>query len=528
MCRLKELESVIWAILSKEFHQHRFILVILPILMTLSWGLYTGRGELTQSGGSQFYNLTWFLFLLFPLFALVVANALIADEYRQRTQIFLEGLPAPRWVFLVVKYFTGLLIITLSALVLLIVLFWLEWSRESLTSRFTYLLTLKTLLWAWFLWSGFFTFAFLGRYRIALGMIAFLIFMFLENELELGISRFGPFDLIGSKFAYERIEIPTDAIGYTLALICIFTATGFSFGLARDATLANMLSEKMSFREKISIAVIFFGCIATIGSVAEQRKSTEQLNLPGSIELEYKRGIAHAAPSDIRPSAEVFTALEAHLQSSCNVLDEMAEYLRIERLPKLFIVHRPDYGSGKFEVGQIDTRQGVLIRFNAIETNPKDQQWIQMLVRSVLLAHQHNRLDSDSRDWIVTGFSVWWPARNDTDWIDHEVATRQVNEEATEGERKTEVVLKDLLAWKAYKKKTGDVNALHQAGMLIRTLRRKSEPESIRDFFSEVLGYHPPYDFRAAIHDYWYSVESVLKRRLNLTLKDLVTQEANP
>ena len=141
---------MIRAILSKEFHQHKFILVILPFLMTLSWRLYMGRGQLTELGGSQFYNLTWFLLLLFPLFALVVANALISDEYRQRTQVFLEGLPVPRWVFLLVKYFVGLWISTLTAMVLLGTLFWLEWSRESLTTRFASLLCLRTFLWAWF------------------------------------------------------------------------------------------------------------------------------------------------------------------------------------------------------------------------------------------------------------------------------------------------------------------------------------------------------------------------------------------
>jgi hypothetical protein len=515
---------VIRAILSKEFHQHKFILVILPFLMTLSWRLYMGRGQLTELGGSQFYNLTWFLLLLFPLFALVVANALIADEYRQRTQVFLEGLPVPRWVFLLVKYFVGLWISTLTAMVLLGTLFWLEWSRESLTTRFASLLCLRTFLWAWFVWSGFFAFAFLGRYRIAIGVITFLILVFLESELGFGITQFGPFELIGSKFPYDRTEYPTVAVGYTLGLICIFSATGFSFGLARDTTLANMLSEKMSFREKISIAVVFFGCMVTIGSMADQRKSTEQLDLPGSIDLEYKRGIAHAAPSDKHPSQEVFTALEEHLQSSCAVLDEMAEYLRIESLPKLFLIHRPDYGSDKFEVGKIDTRQGVLIRLNAIETHPEDPQWVRVLVRSVLIAHQHERLDSDRREWIVTGFSSWWPARKDSALIDQEIATYQT----TQAEEKPKPVVSDLLAWRAYKKKTGDEHARYQAVLLIRTLRQKSDPEAMRNFFSEVLGYCPPYDFRASIHDHWYSVESVLKKRLNLTLADLITEEANP
>lgn len=149
---------MIRGILSKEFYQHRFLLLLLPFLIPCGWFLYGGMRELTLSGGSQFYNLSWFLWLFFPLFSLILANAIVADEFRQRTQVFLEGLPVPRFVFLLVKYMLGFLVSSFTAILLLGVTMLLNWFSEGISPRFAVLLVTKTWLWAWFCWSAFFAF----------------------------------------------------------------------------------------------------------------------------------------------------------------------------------------------------------------------------------------------------------------------------------------------------------------------------------------------------------------------------------
>jgi len=509
---------VIRGILNKEFYQHRLLLLLLPFLIPCGWLLYGGMREFTLSGGSQFYNLSWFLWLFFPLFTLILANAIVADEFRQRTQVFLEGLPVPRLVFLLVKYSLGLLVTLFTAILLLGVTMLLNWFNEGMSARFAGLLLIKTSLWAWFCWSALFAFAFLGRYRFATGFILIFTLMILENQLDIKVSRFGPFALIGEQFAYERFEIPIVPIAYTLGLIAVFTGIGFAFGLFRDANMASMLAEKMSFREKLAVTAMIIGVLFVIVSVVERRKSTEPLYLPGSIDVAYARGTVSVAAAVAAPKDEELDALQRHAKSTSELLNELGEYLGIAGLPKLFLVHRPDFGPGRFELGDLDTRQGVLVRLNAIKTAPDDERWLRMLVRSVLMAHQHNRLDSDTRDWVNTGFAVWWIARKDTVEIHKQIDSEEPNEDRVD----RELHESDLRRWRAYKKEVGESRAEEAAGRLLITLSEKAAPDSLRAFLVQVLGYQAPYDVRATIHDSWYSVRSVLRSKTKLELSDLI------
>jgi hypothetical protein len=509
---------VIRGILSKEFYQHRLLLQLLPFLIICGWALYAGMRELALAGGSQFYNLSWFFWLFFPLFALILANAIVADEFRQRTQVFLEGLPVPRFVFLSVKYAVGMFATCFTAALLLGVTSVLNWSSEGISSRFAFLLVIKTLLWAWFCWSALFAFAFLGRYRFATGFVLILTLLFLENQLEIKVSRFGPFSLIGEQFAYERDVIPTAAITTTLAFIFVLTAIGFAFGMFRDATMANILAEKMSFREKLVITAMIFCMFFIIGSVVDRQKSTEPLEMPGAIDLTYARGTVSVAAAVAKLNDEENDALERHAQAVSKMLDEMGEYLDIPRLPKLFLVHRGDLDPDRFELGDLDTRQGVLIRLNALENGTDNEKWLRMVIRSVLMAHQHGRLDSDTRDWVVTGFSVWWPARNDASFIEQQVASDVSSSEVVNRDLRES----DLVRWRAYKKEVGESRAQLVAGKILVSLSEKITPESMRAFLRTVLAYRAPYDFRATIHDYWYSVPSTLRTTAQLNLSDLI------
>ncbi len=509
---------MIRGILNKEFYQHRLLLLLLPFLIPCGWLLYGGMRELTLLGGSQFYNLSWFLWLFFPLFSLILANAIIADEFRQHTQVFLEGLPVPRFVFLMVKYLLGMSVTLFTAILLLGVSMLLNRLNEGMSARFAGLLLIKTSLWAWFCWSALFAFAFLGRYRFATGFLLILTLLFLENQLDIKVSRFGPFALIGEQYAYERFEIPIIPIVYTLGLISIFTGIGFAFGLFRDANMASMLAEKMSFREKLAMTAMIISVIFVIGSVVERQKSTEPLYLPGAIDIAYARGTISAAAAVATPKDEELDAIQRHAKSIRELLDELGEYLSVASLPKIYLVHRPDFGSGRFELGDLDTRQGVLIRMNATRTMPEDERWLRMVIRSVLMAHQHDRLDSDTRDWVVTGFAVWWPARNDTSRIKAEMDL----DEASSDQSGRELSVSDLLRWRAYKNEMGEIRAEKSAGRLLATLSEKTTPESLRNFLVRVLGYRAPYDVRATIHDSWYSVRSVLRATTKLELADLV------
>ncbi len=510
---------VIRGILSKEFYQHRLLLLWLPILITCGWVLFLGMKELMLLGGSQFYNLSWFLWFIFPLFTLLLANSLIADEFRKSTQLFLEGLPVSRFAFLAVKYVIGMLAAVLTALLLVGMTSSTQWNSEGLSLRFALVLWIKTLLWAWFCWAASFALAFLGRYRFIIGFIVVFTLLFVERELEIQVTHFGPFHLIDEQYAYERYEIPMVAIGTTLGIILLLTILGFVFGIVRDATLASMLAEKMSYREKLTMTALVAFVLFVIASVIERQTAAEPLYLPGSVDVSSARVAVSVSAAVSSPTTAEMEALQGHADSMMDHLDEVAEFLNIKNLPKVFLVHRRDFDPDRYELGDLDTRQGVLIRLNAIASAPDGERWLRMAIRSVLLAHQHNRLDSDTRDWVVTGFPIWWLARSDKGRIVQEFAVaNSVSQDDASSLSESE-----LVRWRAYKKRVGEERAQLAAGAIMFSLSERAKAEDMRAFLSHVLGYEAPYDFRATIHDYWYSVSSVLRATTGLTLADLVS-----
>jgi hypothetical protein len=280
-----------------------------------------------------------------------------------------------------------------------------------------------------------------------------------------------------------------------------------------------MLAEKMSYREKMVMTMLVAFILFVIGSAVERKNGTEPLHLPGSVDISSARGTVSASAAVSNPTTEELEALHRHADSMMQRLDEVADFLNIKRLPKVFLVHRRDFDPDRYELGDLDTRQGVLIRLNAIASAPDEERWLRMAIRSVLLAHQHNRLDSDTRDWVVTGFPVWWLARSDKARILQEFAVaNSVPQDDTSSLSES-----DLVRWRAYKKRVGEERAQLEAGAVMFSLSEKAKADAMRAFLSQVLGYEAPYDFRATIHDYWYSVSSVLRATTGLTLDDLVS-----
>lgn len=508
-------------ILVKEWLHHRWLILALLMLTTCTWLLFAGFQQLSEHGGSHFYNLSWFLWLIFPLFCLILSNAVVADEFRQRTQVFLEGLPISRFVFLATKYMIGLLVVMITALLLLFLAGAMRWIAEAMTPRFALLLVVKTLLWAWFCWAALFALGFLGRYRMLAGMVGIIGLMLMQNALEIQVTRFGPFHLIGDQYAYERQEFPSVAAAYTGGLIALLTFVGFSFGLVRDATLPSLLAEKMSSREKLVITALIFFAMFVAGSVMERQSKTERLNMPGSVDVSYQHGKISAAAAVVAPSDEDVQSLNDHAEFAATILSEVADYLDIEQLPPVYLVHRPDFPANKFEIGGLDSRQGVLFRFNARKTTFDELEWNRFLIRHVLSGLQHYRLESDTRGWVLDGFVSWWVSRNESSGTSLPV----------EDSEPTKVYAlrpyeNDLTHWLAFKKKVGDEPAKVWAGFLIATLQQNTQPDQFRNFLSQILSYPATHDVRATLHDYWYSVRYVLRKSTGMELKTLCDASA--
>jgi hypothetical protein len=509
---------MIRALVEKEIRQHGSMIFLFLILINAGMLILQSNQALALSGGSGFAIVAWMLLVILPLGCLVLGNALIAVEFRQKTQIFLDGLPLPRWKMVAVKYVFGLGVTLLSSLLLLGTAILGAWRSEALNTTFIVLLILKTVGWSWFCWSAIFALSFLGRYRMVIGLAVVLGLIWMQQAGGILVNRIGPFELISDRFAYERSEVPIQELWITAGLIAALTCVGFALALVRDATLATMLSEKMSSRERLVVISLVIAGLMILGSVAERVEKTDPLDLPDSIDLVVGPATVSTAAAVSQPTNEERTALQAHADEAAATLQSVADYLKIDKLPPLFLLHRRDLAIGEFQSGDLDSRQGYLLRLNMIKTVPSSPVLRSQVIDKVLDVHQHYRLDSDSRGWIVKGFSYWWPRRDSKEQGDAPAL------EKWKSYREIELTADDLVHWKRFRKSRGEG---FEEGMFaavgIETLSRK-DPNACREFLSGTLGYSAPHDVRASVHDWWYSTPSMMKKVLNMDLRELAQQ----
>ncbi|HEY2342314.1 MAG TPA: hypothetical protein VGH90_04750, partial [Chthoniobacteraceae bacterium] len=105
---------MIRGLLEKELRQHSITLGFLFLAITGGALLMAVSRRLNVVAGTTLEAFHILLALFAPLACFILAQILVAGEFRHKTQIFLEGLPLPRWRMLAVKYGLGLGLMLLS------------------------------------------------------------------------------------------------------------------------------------------------------------------------------------------------------------------------------------------------------------------------------------------------------------------------------------------------------------------------------------------------------------------------------
>jgi len=487
---------MIRALIGKEVRQHGFALLFLLVLPFAGLMLISGHGLFRRASGGGFAAVQLFLITFLPLASLVLGQLLIAQEFRHKTQLFLEGLPLPRWRALAVKFALGLGLALLVVATALIFMGWSARNSEALVPAFAELLIAKSVAWTICVYSFFFATAFLGRYRVFFGLVIVFGF-YAASEYNLPISEFGPFALVDQRFAYERFVWPAKDLAVTAGLILLFISMGFCLGLVRDATVAAMLAEKASAREKMFLIFLTLVLFMVSGELVEHHRNATPVQIPGATEIDRSvLRIAAAAAVDA-PTRRETAELQQAADGVALELDAVTRYLDCRSFPPVFIVHRRDLKADEFSNGSLKASQGVMVRANLTAPGFTLGPLSAWLIHEALIANTHGLVEGERNAWILDGFEWWWPRSRHGEasaWGEALQAVRGAGKPLDFSPRQ-------MRAWLTVRKNLGDAQARMLAGSVLALLAERHGNVGLRRFLADRLGAAEPADARGWLRD---------------------------
>ncbi len=341
------------ALILKELRQHWLAFLLVALLAGGGLLVLAASAVVQGEAGSMLDALSLFLQTFIVIAALVLCNRLVVCEYQSKTQLFLQGLPISRLHMVTVKYVFGLLVLMAVVTGAFTFLLLLSARTEQLTGRFILILAARAFSYAWCVYSCFFMMGLLGRYRVAIYIFAILGAAAVETLTKLELAHFGPFALLNDQFAYERVDWPSQALSVTLGLAAALVAMTLVLSLVREGSVASLLAERMSHREKVLMATLLLGFVFAV-SVFDERAKKQPFDLPdafaariGDVTVKVSLG----ASSDKEPGRRLARLVAKEAAA-------LQEYLQIEELPPIFIVQRRDMDADRFRAWRTGRRRG--------------------------------------------------------------------------------------------------------------------------------------------------------------------------
>lgn len=476
-------------LIRKELRQHWLPFAFLATLLAIGAAGALAGHYMRGRSSSVFTGLRFFLQFALPASALLLCGRLVVAEYRAKTQLFLEGLPLPRWRMIATKFCFGLGALWLFTAAVLAAAGWMLSAHEAMTPRFAAILACRALVCAWFWHSFFFAAGLLGRYRWPILFLTALAVGMVDVLSAWEVQRFGPFVLLDERFGAEREHFPIEALRATAIIAGVLTLTAFALALMREGSVSSLMAERMSHREKVFIAVVLLGATATAGLMDEHREK---------------------APYDLRGAAaavgegtlvKVSGPRKAADELAGALRDELAElraYLGIASLPPVFVVNRVDLDAGKFERGQLAKAEGFVVRANYTASGFDRTRFLAWLIPELLDHRSHDRTQREAGRWVRDGFGEFWVRRARVAQplaADREVALRAAY--AVAGE----LSASDVLQWHRVRERVGEGVAIGLAWSGLKAVAAARGEDGCRDFLRGLLAEPVRRDVRATIHD---------------------------
>jgi hypothetical protein len=505
---------MIWHLTKKELREHwRALILLLLFEAALIW-LNAAGGERRGGTLSRLTVLKDTLTIFVPLSAHVLSHGVFTKELRSQTILFLEALPVNRALVVGAK----LLVVTLGTLAIVA----LAYAQvvpyaarvEVIDARFAVILAARAVGFALAVLGIAFLAAVLGRYRVAL-YLSLLVMVFMVDDLGGDSTKLGPLALVLDRFALEREVLPVRSL---LDAAAVFLGSGGAALLIlfmREGSIAVLLGERMSHREKVLVAGLLIGSVFVSVTLVE-KKTKDPYRLTEATVLH--RRTEHAE-LDLKPPEDAREGEAERLaEALTGELEDIATELAIPALPPVFVVHRGDLDGDRFEGAEIAKREGVLVRSNLSSPLFDPADLAARIAELVLDAHSHERASFEPRMWLRDGLAQRWSLERS---------------EHRDGRRKRLLLralyasergfgLHDAERWWTVRDQLGPSLASALAWASLDALEAKRGKDALVAFVREAIGPRPSDDVRSVVREHSRSVGALLEARAGIGMEELV------
>lgn len=499
----------------KEYLEHRFILILVLLLSLffISGGLLLYRYQVDAFSGSPYIALQHYLRIFLWIVGYIICQRLFLKEYDTGSVLFIETLPIKQSIWLFQKWLFGLTAILLIVILCLSLSTMVAAFKEALSPRFIVIITSKTLVLTWFIYSYLFFSCLLGRYRFIFYFVSLLLPIFILDESMAFIHQ-PPFSLIlQDKFLYERDLLPINDLMVTVVFGFLLNVSGF-FMVLKQKMITRQLAQKMSLKEnRVIVFIVIIIPFFLIQNLLSQKEIAYELN--NAMTKEADGILIKIEKNNIDKQQERF------LQATYSSLKQVKNYLKLAELPSLYILNSVILAPGNYETADIEDVDKLVIRINYPSEEWDQPHFMQWLIKEMLALRSHGRVKMEKYRWVYDGFPEFRDYNSLSSFQREQLGLR-----TQFGVKNSEFNL-SLNQWFIYREQVGEHIASAVSGSILNFFKQQYGEQKTQQFLQLVLGKIIPENIFSVFHADNISVSHAFERTTGDSFDQFIKQWQN-
>lgn len=507
----------LFVLFEKDLRQHLIPFIILSVIIFIVFG-FLMLGSIVSARSMGFLSAeNSFLIFFIPLSAIVLGSRLVVKEYHGRTQLFIESLPISRVEMVLVKYLIGLGFLFFVTLFTLLISSGLSHNSDPVGTKFLLILSSRSFMYCYFVWSFLFAMGFTGKFRIPIYIFLVFVIVMINQTTELDITRAGPIALMmPDSFPLERYNYPVKELFQTFLLGSGWLSLALILSLINEGSIAESLAKPMSQREKAIIGIIIIGFILAFALLESKR-----------VKDPYKFNSDAVIVSEIEPIEILY--IHDNLKSDAEVLNEYLEKkisdlrntLGLKKTPPVRVAFMGSLDKNKFETAKLSSNDGVLVRANFKDIDTWCiNEFTSYLIRAILDHVTHKRTRFAPKQWLHDGFSCWWAQGGFSMESDLHKTLLLRSMFALNTQELNSQVIKD---WSIFRERFGEPIAEAVAYSGLAYLQSSKGSEMVINLVKAVYGRHIPNDSREVIYELFHPMSVVFEEQTGENWEDFIS-----